>query len=214
MSATALVACSLGGLDGFSSGQVPTSDAGAGDQTPGLDGGDAWAAIAPPDGGASPDILNLVPNPGFEAASDVTCGEPWPQVSYHAEVTTSTQARSGDRACRVCNVGGSTDENFTLDPLEKGFVDVTPGRYEIEAWARVTDPGTELQVAVSLRIYVGEVERAFDSSPWTTVGTSWTRLHAVVDVTRTGKGEVLVISPVRASRPCFLVDDLVLRRLD
>ena len=210
--ALAAAACSLNALDGFSSGGAPadvTDGSVAADEARDAAVDVATSFANDVDGGES----NLAPNPGFEDTGDVSCGMPYLRESFHAQLSSVMSPRSGARACRVCNVAGPVGENFTLDPYGYGFAEVTPGRYEIEAWVRMDD-GAAIDVTVSLRVYRDGLEREFLSAPFATTGPSWTRLHAVVEVEHAGSGELLLVSAIRNQRNCFLVDDLLLRRVD
>jgi hypothetical protein len=212
--ALASAACSLAALDGFSSGPgaSPEADAGA-DRFVALapDGGPRNDAAAVVDGSSPPP--SLIPNGGFEDATADRCGEAYPPgTSFNSVVTPVTLAHTGSFACRVCNEDGAEGENYTLDPLGFGTYDAAPGRFALDAWVRAEGSGP-VSVGIALRIYDGADERDFDNAPRVDVGAGWTHLTHEVEITKTGKVEVLLYSPVSVPRRCFVVDDVVLRQL-
>ena len=202
-----LGACSLSGLVGLSSGGPPSDvDASTVEDGETSDGGRADSAIAGP---------NVVPNPGFEEGDPAECGPGFPLRGFNATLSSTPVARSGARACRVCNDQGSAGDNFNLDPSDRGFADVTPGTYELEAWVRADPSGGDVDVSLALRVYQGDVEQTpRDTSPPTRVGQSWSLIRHVSVVDRAGRAELLVASPVRDPRTCFIADDLSLRRVE
>jgi hypothetical protein len=209
-------ACSLlTSLDGLSSppGTGPTNgDARA-------DGELQGSGEASADGSSTGDALdasddagtNLHPQPTFENG---TCA-PW--VGYQGTVEVVPTAHSGQGACRVCTKPTTTNF-FTADDNRSPGPSVLGATYHAEAWVR-NDPSAPAPPSVTLYLRNATIvngnfiDLESSSSPTTAIGATWRRFDANLTFTKPGDLNVF-ISADTAPNACFLLDDVVLQRIE
>jgi hypothetical protein len=221
IAAFATSACSLlTSLDGLSSGGALAVDGAAGADVGTIAAIDASSdASTASDTSAASDALdggdnagvNLHPQGSFETG---TCA-PW--VGFQGTVEVVPTAHSGSGACRVCNSPSTTDY-FTADDNSTPGPGTIGASYRAEAWVRA-DPTAPAPPAVKLFLrnsaIVGGMftELEGSSSAPIVVNATWQRLEVTLPYTKAGNLNVFVGADA-APNACFVLDDVVLRRVN
>jgi hypothetical protein len=215
-------ACSLlTSLDGLSSS--PVSDIANGDARADGDGTGATEASteAAADAPMTSEALdafdagdeagpNLHPQGTFENGTT----DPW--AGYQGTIDIAATAHSGNGACRACTNPTTTDfftadDNRTSGPGEVGAT------YRAEAWVRA-DPSSPAPPSVQLILrnatLVNGKFTALESSasPLIPIDATWRHLEITLTFTKAGDLNIFVGAST-APNACFLIDDVVLRRV-
>jgi hypothetical protein len=216
-STAGMTACSLStSLEGFSSSVVYVESDGDATERGGEDVIDA-AADAPVDSngldaGDVSGAPNLHPQSTFENG---TCA-PW--YGYQGATSFSATAHTGTGACRICTLPSTTDF-FTADDTGVAGAAAVGATYRASAWAR-TDPAAPGPgpVTVYLRSFAvpggtfTSLERGV--SPSADLGSQWQRLEATLTITKPDGTINVFIGGAHRANACFLIDDVVLQRVD
>lgn len=214
-----MTACSLAtSLEGFSNGEVAVDAAGEAAAAPvdaARDTADARDASSdtstPLDAGDDAGGPNLHPRGTFE---DGTC-DGW--TSYQGSLSPSTVAHTGTASCMACTAP-STADFFTADDIGSPGPAVVGATYRAEGWVRTApgkaDPGL---ATIILRNYaLDPTFRSLESSgsPDGALDTQWRRFEATMKITQPGGTLNVFIGAQHRPGACFLLDDIVVRRID
>ncbi|MBX3186726.1 MAG: hypothetical protein KF819_06910 [Labilithrix sp.] len=208
--AATISACSLlTPLGGLSTGEDPISPE---DAAPTGDASVASDATNAPDVSIDVDATvdaatrpNLHKNGTFETGCDF-----W--GAYRSTLASeSAYARSGAKSCRVCSDGSTF---YSID--DGGHVDNPPvgSVFYAAMWVRKA-PGYPVATKAFIML------RTFDNPPWKerdivqsphiTLTDAWQRLEATLVVTQ---GQYVNVVGAGADGGCFLIDDVVLERVE
>lgn len=212
--ASLLAACSLmTSLDGLQADHswidASSSEVAAGDGAGGVEAGDS------PDGpsdGSSLDARDDSGPPNIHPFGTFESGcYPW--SSYGGTVSESSVARSGVGSCRVCT-NDTTTQPFSIDDNGSPGPTVVGATYRVEGWAR-TAPGSPAPAAASMLLrnvsptaileVAGSQERPLTAE--------WQRFESTLTVAHPGGAINALFFGVYRPSACFLVDDVVLRRI-
>ncbi len=154
-------------------------------------------------------LLNLHPEGTFETG----CSR-WRGNATHAA---STTARTGSASCLVCaNANAPPAPFFSIDDLGLSGP-ATPGAtYRAGGWARLA-PGTigPGPVALTLRNLSSDGKNLESlSSADTRLSTEWQRFESTLSITKSGGKVDVYIAADYVPGACFLLDDVVVERVD
>jgi hypothetical protein len=172
-----------------------------------LDGGGGDAGEAGlGDGGASSENLHSYGT--FEEG----CGA-W--NGLHSTRASDPLARSGSQSCRVC----ATGEGAFFTVGDRGFLAAPPpGRYRAEAWIRAA-PGAPAPVKAFLHLRTFRQTPDFEvvetkTGPFDGPDDVWRRAELVLAVTQPAERLNVYVAAEVAAGACFLLDDVIVVRLE
>jgi len=179
-----------------------------------IDGDDKDATQAPNDvidamhdAGVTP--TNLLPSGGFEDG----CGT-W--AGFQATLSSDPTARTGSKSCRICMDPG-VDDVFSAS--DDGAIEHPPigALFRAEAWVR-TAPGAAAPPDAAL------LARTFNAAPFTeieknqgassAVGETWSKVEATLKINLVADRFHVSVGASAAPGACFLVDDVVVERVE
>jgi hypothetical protein len=154
--------------------------------------------------------MNLFPLGDFELGGCSGDG-------YFSSLTTDSTAHGGGKSCRVCSSGVSPDV-FSFDSDMDGVSPSVGDHYVAEAWIRTaTSAGPPaMGVELTLRTHMDAPFALGDqmSSSYTMVTGTWQRLTIELDILEPAIPKLeVVVDGQYDSGTCFLVDDIVVRRV-
>ncbi len=155
------------------------------------------------DAGGAP---NLHPQGTFENG---TC-DPW--GSFQGSVHASDVGHSGGGSCEVCTLPTTVDR-FTADDNGAPGPSVAGATYHAEGWAR-TSPGKAPPGLVDLNLRNVTPEPIEQTrSAQSLVNDVWQRFETTLAVTKPNGRIGVYISGEHRPNACFLIDDVVLSRV-
>jgi hypothetical protein len=162
--------------------------------------------VGPGDGSASDGSTQ--PNLVMNGTCDVNRAY-W--IAYQATVTVSTTAHSGPQSCLVCDAGFM---DFTMDDNPATVASANPGEvFTASAWVRAAPGAT---APTSVYIYMRDsTSRQENVSTFVAVTNTWQQLTMVHTVSTPVQPVEIIIAgqtTTPAANPCFLVDDIEVRR--
>lgn len=218
----------LTSLDGLSSpdneASTPGGDGGGLDgTTSATDAGDgASATDASSDTGSSPDVAvdsgtdggpslpNLHPNGTFEANL-----VPW--GAYQGVATQSDLARTGAHSLRAC--GTSNVDFYTADDGSALGPPTIGATYRAEAWVR-TSPGASAPPSMTIFLRSVSFTGGFqsietnDAKAPGAITSTWQKLTVTITITKAAERFGIFVGADPSAGGCFLLDDVVLQRIN
>lgn len=205
VAATVSLSACLIDLDGLSvtPSVAPDSDAAATDASP----------DSTPDGGPDADVSPgvVVFSEGFETAGPTMCS---PYNSYHGSARAGSPAHGGAQACLVCRTASGTG-GFTLDGIDVASPRAGE-RYAAEAWVRVPDGNPPApSVFLKFRIWAdnGAGAEITRSGPEVALDQTWRRASLEWTMPMDNPKLNSYTESTGPQDACFLIDDIVIRRL-
>lgn len=215
---------SLDGLSSRNDDETPGGDGGGPDGTTSAsDAGDgATASDAPSDTGSNPDALvdsgadsepslpNLHPNGSFEANI-----MPW--GAYQGAVTQSDIARTGAHSLRAC--GSSNTDFYTADDGSALGPPTIGASYRVEAWVR-TSPGASAPPSMTIFLRSVNFTGGFqsietnDAKAPGAITSTWQKISVTITITKAAERFGVFVGADPSAGGCFLLDDVVLQRIN
>jgi len=216
--------CTLTNIDNLTGGVGPGIDAASDgsrldDGDPGggsdaLSGQEDAPFDAPPDvkfdvtvdaGSDAPSIVNLHPNGTFESSSS-----PW--IGYKGTIALDPTAHTGTGSLRACSGAGSGV--FTAD--DKGPIPnpINGATYRVSAWVRDAPSAPAASgLTLFLRTIAGGIDQQQSMSSGAPLTSAWQRLETTLLVSKPADVLNVYVGGNISSGACFLLDDVVVDRI-
>jgi hypothetical protein len=162
------------------------------------------------DGAATDAGPNLFPLGDFELGGCAGDG-------YYSSLIADSTAHGGGKSCRVCSSGMSPDV-FSFDSDIDNVALPVGAHYVAEAWIRTATsagpPANGVELTLRTHTDAPVVEHDLVFTNYTTVTQTWQLLTIELDIKEPGIPKLeVVVDGQYDSGTCFLVDDIVVRRV-